>query len=132
MIEGHEKFRIGGEKNGGIIGDEFYIEVNFDGDDKCERLKITFPDGKFSIIRKEHLNAILFAIGTEAEQRKMIPQVERRSRWYETHIEVVAKKNIKKGEKISFPLKITLPTFEEEVIAEAKRDVIKSNYPLLG
>ena len=33
-------------------------------------------------------------------------------------IGVTAKKDIKKGEKINFPLKITLPTFEQEAIAE--------------
>jgi len=123
MITGHEKFRLTdlGKKN------DFTIEVNYKGDEdaetnECKILKITFSDGKECYIEKEKLNSVLFAIGTAAEQRQMIPQVIRRSRWYETVISVKAKKDIRKGEDITFPLKITLPTEEEAVIAEIKRE----------
>ena len=65
---------------------------------------------------------MLFAIGNKEEQVKMIPQTIRRTKWYETVISVKAKKDIKKGEIITFPLKITLPTVEEEVVAEIKKE----------
>ena len=72
--------------------------------------------------------AILFAIGNEAEQRKMIPQKLTRVKWYETVVSVKATKDIRKGENITFPIKITLPSVEEEVIREVKRE---SNLGLL-
>lgn len=122
MIKTYEKFRIPDENK----EKEILVEVNWNPkDDKsndCKLLRVTFPNGDVAVVKKDHLNALLFAIGNPEEQRKMIPQTLRRSRWYETVIEVEAKQDIKKGEKISFPLKLTLPTFEEEVIAEAKKE----------
>lgn len=125
MIKGHEKLRVPDEAK----GRDFIFEVNWNTKDsktnECKKIRITHPDGGVSVIKREHLMAVLFAIGTEEQQRDLTPKVVNRSRWYETVISVEAKKDIKKGEKLTFPLKITLPTFSEEVIAEAKRDVIK-------
>ena len=125
MIKGYEKLRIPDEtKKHDII-----VEVNYNPHDKsvtdCKMIRFTVG-GKASVVKKEHLTAVLFAIGNEEEQRKMIPQIQTRSRWYETVVSVKAKKDIKKGEDLTFPLKLTLPTFSEEIIAEAKRDVIKN------
>lgn len=121
MIEGHEKFRMQDEEG----GKTFYIEVNWRDDPKindCKVLRFTFPDGSNVHILKEHLNAVLFAIGTADEQRKMIPQTIRRSKWYETIVSVKAKRDIAKGEDITFPIKITLPSVEQEAIAEIKQE----------
>ena len=122
MIRDYNKLRIPDEnKTSDIIA-----EVNWNVYDKktndCKYVRITV-DGKTSVIKKEHLYAFLFTIGNEEEQRKMIPKVETRSRWYETTISVKAKHDIKRGEEITFPLKLTLPTFSQEIIAEAKKDV---------
>ena len=121
MITTHEKFRITSEDKEDII-----FEVNWNvKDDKindCKLLKMILPDGKEYTFKKEFLNSVLFAIGTADEQRKMIPQVIRKTRWYETVISVKAKKDIIKGEDITFPLKITLPSVEEEAIAEIKKE----------
>lgn len=125
MIKSHEKMRIPDENK----ERDLVLEVNWNPKDKksndCKLIRVTYPDGSISVIRKEHLNAVLFAIGNEEEQRKMIPQVTTRSRWYETVVSVKAKSDIRKGESITFPIKLTLPSIEEEAIAEAKRDVLE-------
>jgi hypothetical protein len=134
MINGHEKFRLVDE---GGSGKEFFLEVNWKGDDHCKHIRFTFPDGKQAVIKKEHLHAILFAIGNAEEQKKMIPMVERTSRHYETVIGITATKDIKKGEQIVTKIALALPTFEQEVIAEAKRELIekgkiKTTTPIIG
>lgn len=128
MLSSHESFRFADRGT----GKEFHAEVNWNGDDKCENVRFTFPNGDKVTIKRNELNAMLFAMGNADDQRKMIPQYERRSRWYETVVSVVAKNRIEKGEKITFPLKLTLPTFEEEVIAEMKKDVLKTTSPIIG
>lgn len=124
MISSYEKLRLPDENK----LQDLILEVNWNPYDKktneCKYVRVT-AGGKTSVIKKEHLNAALFAIGNEEEQRKMIPQIQRRSRWYETVVSVKANNDIKKGENITFPIKLTLPTFEEEVIAEVKKDVIE-------
>lgn len=88
-------------------------------------IKVTFPNGQEQIIRREHLHAILFAISGPEEQRKLIPETTIKTRWYETVVGVVAKKDIRKGEEIRFPIKLSLPTFEEEIIGDMKREMIE-------
>lgn len=128
MIKKHQIFRVPDENK----EKDLLIEVNWSPKDEktnnCKYLRLIFPDKTISLIKKESLNAILFMIGTEEEQRKMIPQVTRKSRWYETVVSVEATKDIRKGESLTFPIKLTLPTIDEEVIAEAKRDVVESGY----
>lgn len=130
MIKGYEKFRVPDENK----GEPIVVEVNWNPYDKtvtdCKLIRIILPGGHTAVVKKEHLNAILFAIGNEEEQRKMIPQVTRRSKWYETVVSVKATKDIKKGQELTFPIKLTLPTIEAEAIAEVKREVLKSGYEL--
>ncbi len=121
MITNHEKFRLIDENKNG----EFFIEVNWNEKDatinECKLLKFVFPDGKCIFVKREHLNAILFAIGKEEDQRKMIPLKLSHVKWYETTVSIKAKKDIHKGENITFPIKITLPSVEQEAISEIKR-----------
>lgn len=125
MLVGYEKLRIPDETK----KHELLLEVNWNPYDETSKdgklIRITMG-GKSAIIKREHLNAVLFAIGTAEDQRKMIPQVQRTSRWYETVVSVKATKNIAKGEEITFPIKLTLPTIEKEIIAEAKRDLLET------
>lgn len=120
MITSHEKFKVPDEGK----THELIFEVNWNPHDKksnnCQIVRVTMPNGDAVLIRKEHLNAILFAIGTEEEQQKMIPQTLTHSRIYETVVGVTAQKDIRKGEKVIFPIKLTLPTLEETVIGEIK------------
>ena len=118
MLENYEKFLIPdlSKKH------NFTIEVNWNSEDEktnqCKVLKCTFPNGDQVFIDKKHLLELLFAIGSPEEQRSMIPQKIQRTRLYQTMIGVRAKKDIKQGEMINFPVRITLPTFEQEAIAE--------------
>ncbi len=123
MLNHYEKFRMQDEgKN-----NEFYVEVNWDKNPKtndCKVLKFTFPDGTESFVKREYLNALLFAIGSQEEQRKLIPQTITRVKWYETVVSVKAKKDIPKGDLITFPIKLSLPSMEQEAIAEVKKSII--------
>lgn len=116
MIDGHEIFRVPDESK----THEFKIEVNWEPKNPkindCKLLRFIFPNGEVALVKKEHLNAILFVLGTADEQKRLIPRVERRSRWYETVVSVKAKKDIRRGEEITFPIKLSLPAFEEEVL----------------
>ena len=128
MIENYEKFRISDlnkEK-------DFFVEVNYKDDpeiNQCKILKITFPNKDIAYVKRDQLMAFLFAIGRPEDQRKMIPQTIRRTRWYETVIGVKATKDIRKGEMMNFPIKISLPDVSEEVISEIKKDYIIEKKP---
>ena len=120
MITEYEKFRMEDiNKN-----NDWFVEVNWEdkeGIKNSEMLKITFPDGKIAYTKREHMLSMIFAIGRPEDQRDIIPYKIRKSRWYETIVSVKAKKNIEKGENITFPLKITLPSVEEEVIQKTNK-----------
>ena len=128
MIEKYDKFRISDlnkEK-------DFFVEVNYKDDpeiNQCKILKITFPNKDIAYVKRDQLMAFLFAIGRPEDQRKIIPQRINRTRWYETVIGVKATKDIRKGEMMNFPIKISLPDVSEEVISEIKKDYIIEKKP---
>lgn len=120
MIETYEKFRIEDQDK----KNDFFIEVNW-SDDKdvkeCRILKITFPNGEKAFIKRENLNAMLFAIGRKEDQRKMIPQKIETVHHYKTVLGIKATKDIHKGENINFPVEMTVPcSFTKEMIGEFK------------
>lgn len=126
MIEGYEKFRLSDEgKN-----NEFFVEVNWDEKNdktnKCQILKFTFPDGTESFIRREYLNAMLFAISSEEDQRKMIPQTITKVRWHETVVGVKATKDIAKGEQVVFPIKLSCQFVQENEVGRVKHKQISA------
>jgi|SRR5581483_3407329 len=120
MIKSYQKLRAPDENK----TNDVMLEVNWSAkDDKsneCKLIRVTLGD-KSAVIKKEHLLSMIFAMGTEEEQRKLIPQSITTSRWYESIISVTAKNDIKKGESITFPIKLSLPSVEEEVIGEIKK-----------
>lgn len=122
MLRNHEKFKML-DKAG---KNTFWIEANWNPEDENTNegkvLKFTFPKGETAFIKREDLHQILFALGTEEQQRKLIPQTLTKVRWYETVLSIKATKDIKKNEQITFPIKITLPPLEQEVIGELKKD----------
>lgn len=122
MIDRHLKFKLPDENK----EKEFTMEVNWDLKDsktnECKIVKFTFPNGDVAMVKKEYLHAALFAIGKREEQMKMIPQKDISVKWYETVIGIKATKDIHKGEMINIPIKLSLPTREEEAIAELKAD----------
>lgn len=121
MLKDHEKFRLKDVKN----LNHLLLEVNWEPDNEltndCKFIKATFPGNQTAIIKKEDFMQMLFAIGNPEEQRKSIPVTLHKVRWYETVLSVVAKKDIAKGEKITFPIKLSLPTERDEIIAEVKK-----------
>jgi hypothetical protein len=130
MLTTHEQLRVPDENK----ENDLILEVNWNPkDDKtnnCKMIRVVLPDGKVAMIRKEHLVAVLFAMGNEEEQRKMIPQTLHHVRWYETILSVRAKKTIEKGELITFPIKLSLPSLEQEALGQIKKDVAKSQFSL--
>lgn len=116
MIHGHEMIRFPDENK----ERDLVFEVNWNQSDKkskeCKLIRVHYPDGSKAVIKREHLHAFLFAIGTEDQQREMLPIRKTQSRWYETVISVKAKKDIHKGEEITFPLKLTIPLQETETL----------------
>lgn len=125
MIKFHNKWKLLA-----VSGKDFIAEVNWneeDGIKDCKVIRFTFPDGTQSVIKREHLHEILFSIGTEEQQRELIPQIQTEVEWYETVVGVKATKNIAKGEMMNFPIKISLPARKKEVIGK----IPKSIHPLI-
>ena len=125
MLSEYEKFRFVDEAKGG----EFYAEVNWNPKDKksnkCQLIRFTFPNGEVAIVRRDVLNAVLFTMGTEEMQRKMIPQTIHKNWWYETTVSVRAKQPIAAGQLITFPIKLSMPAIADTVINEIKEDYAK-------
>src|SRR3990167_176864 len=119
MIDYYEKFRLLDENK----ENEFYAEVNWDSEDKksnqSKLIRFTFPDGKTAVVKKELLNTMLFAIGTEDEQRQMIPQTLETVHHYKTLLGIKANKEIAKGEMLNFPIELSIPcaTLRKEIIS---------------
>ena len=124
MLTEHEIFQIPT-----INKKDFRIEVNYKPDDpatnECKILKLKFPDGSTDYVKREHLYSFLFAIGRPEDQRKIVPQKLTKVRWYETVLGVKATKDIRKGEMMNFPIKISIPSVEEEVIGEIRKSKLK-------
>lgn len=120
MLDTYEKFRIKDESG----DNHFFVEVNWDLKDKkineCKLLKITFPDGKIAYVKRELMHEMLFAIGDAESQKKMIPQKVIHTKWLETVLGIKATKDIRKGEMINVPVKISLPSQEEEIIGKLR------------
>lgn len=101
------------------------LEVNWNSDDQkiadCKVIKMTLPGGKELFVKKEEFLSFLWLMGNNDEHMKMIPQTLTRSRWYETVLSVKATKDIRKGENLTFPIKLSMPDYTEEVIGNLQR-----------
>ena len=87
---------------------------------------MTYNDKEY-FIDKKILLEILFVIGKPEEQQKMIPQTLKKVKWYETILGIKATKDIRKGEMINVPIKLTLPTEERDIISKISRPANGSN-----
>lgn len=125
MIKTYEKLRIVDEAK----DNDFFAEVNWESTDErtggCKIIKFTFPNGQTAFVKRELLNAFLFTIGSADDQRDMVPKKIIRTKEYETVVSIEATKDIFKGQKITFPLKLSLPMSEDEVIDRSKRNKVK-------
>lgn len=134
MIDGYQKFRVPDHSGKNHI----IAEVNWDENDpevsKCRVVKFNFPDGSKSIVKRDDLNQILFAIGDKEAQMNLIPQELQAVHWRKTILGVKAHKDIKKGEMVNFPIEISFPctnvakqiigakTFSKEVKREQAKE----------
>lgn len=129
MIQNFEKFVMPDETR----NHDFFVEVNWNPKDpktnECKYLKITFPNGDECILKREHLNQVLFAIGNPEDQRKLIPQKIEKVHVRKTVLTIKAQKDIKKGEDIVVPHTYEMPcTFYKDVIgADAWAKEMKKN-----
>lgn len=123
MIKGYEKFRVPDINK----HKDFIAEVNWNPYDKssneCKLVRFTFPSGDTSVVKREHLHAILFAIGKEDDQKKLIPETVTRIRNYETVLGITATKDISKGEKINVHVKIPIPLSQDDVLVGSKKKI---------
>lgn len=131
MISYYEKFRLideGKEK-------DFFAEVNWNKKDKaskdCKLIKFTFPNGETAVIKKELLNAMLFAMARADEQRQMIPVKIQPVHWKTVQVSLKATKDIRKGEDIIMnPFKVSVPCDQVKEIMGVdkwKKEVDKFN-----
>lgn len=85
---------------------EFMVNWN-DKVQNCEYVKIKI-DKEEAILRREHLAGLIFMLGTDEEQRKLIPQKVIETNRFETVLGITATKDIRKGEKIN--VRVSIPT----------------------
>lgn len=121
MLKSHEKFRMIDENK----QNEFFIEVNRNPKDKtsndCQLIIFVHPDGTETTIKREHVMSMVFAMGTEEQQRNLIPQRITETRFYKTVLGIKATKDIAKGEMINVPVQIPLPPVQREVVGSIKQ-----------
>lgn len=100
------------------------VEVNWNPKDKktneCKVVRLIYPNGQTALVKREHLHGVLFSIGREEDQQKLVPQTLTRIRNYETMLGITATKNIAKGEKINVHVKIPIPLTQDDVYAGAR------------
>lgn len=114
MVENHQKFLLGEEGE-----HRFFMEVNWEDHERsnhCKLIKVTFPDGKETYVKREHIHSMLFAISNETQQAQIIPYKQETIRNLETMLGITATKNIQKGEKINVRVKIPIPLDKQEKI----------------
>ena len=121
MIKSHEMLMVPDENKEKPLK----IEVNWNPKDKrsneAKLLRFIYPNGDEAIVRREHFQSILFALGKQEDQKDMIPYTVTSTRWYETTVGVKAMKDIKKGEMVVFPVKFHIPSVTQEVIGDIRK-----------
>lgn len=112
------------------------MEVNWnpenENENKCKMIRIVTPEGKRYVVKKEEFLSFLWMIGNDEEHMKMIPQKNIDVRWYETVVSVKATKNIAKGEQITFPIKLTLPSEEKEIVGSLTKEILEGKKKIIS
>ena len=84
---------------------------------KCKYVRFVLPGGD-CVVHKDHLRSIMFIIGTDEEQRRMGKRRVTTVRTMTKRVEVVTTRDIRKGEKLVFPLTITVPIDIQDKVLE--------------
>lgn len=106
MITKHRKFSI---RDASGRNESLDIEVNWSNNKSvrgCKHLKVTIRDEKV-ILSRDQLWMLIFMFSEEDQQEKMLPIVETVVRHHETIVDLVAKNDIKKGEKYAVHMTIS-------------------------
>lgn len=134
MILQYEAFTLHDEAK----ENDITAEVNWDTTDQKTKdsqvVRMTFPDGKQAFINRDELNFLLFAIGKEEDQRKMIPQKLQPVHHWEKTLQLKAKTDIPKGGDIVVKVHGSIPCLlTKEIIGDAafgeevRREMTKKN-----
>lgn len=114
----------------------FTAEVNWNPEDaksnKSKVIRLKCSDGKEAYVTREDLLQFFFAIGTPEQQQKLMPQTLTKMRWYETILTVKAHKDIRRGEEVTFPVKLSLPPIEDEVVSAIAQSKTRTSFPIIG
>jgi len=109
-------------------GGEAVIEVNWNKLVKQKGfIKLTIGEEEI-VLSREHLYAILFIVGSAAEQEKMISPFLKKTlvTKYTKIIGITATKDVKKGEFLNVPLEFTLnPETRQVIIGKGSLGTIK-------
>lgn len=122
MITTHEKMRLPDEDG----KNHWALEVNWNPEDartnECKIIRATAPNGEKSFIKREYFHSFLFAISKAEDQQKLVPQIIKKVHSKETVFQVVATKDIRKGEPITFAAKVDFdcPYYKQEVLSTPK------------
>ena len=104
---------------------DLVVEMNWNPKDpltnEAKILRVKLPGSKHSYIKRDELHRLMLIIGTRPQKSQLIPELIRRSRWYETKLGVEASKDIRKGDMIIFDVKIPLPDEREVVWGRTER-----------
>ena len=90
-------------------GGDVTVEVNWNKLVKNKGFVRIAIDGKEAVLSREHLYAVLFIIGSAAEQEKMISPFLKKTQVtkYQKVIGITAQRDVKKGEFLNVPLEFT-------------------------
>lgn len=121
MLETYERFTL--PLKG--IHKPIIAEVNWDLEDEdiknCRTIRFVFPDGTKGYMKKDHLFAMLFAMGSEREQEKIVPQTITKTRHYITDLWIKVPSGAKGGDTLKTRVNISLPSVTQEVYADVSR-----------
>ncbi|MFZ2151789.1 MAG: hypothetical protein WAV09_01630 [Minisyncoccia bacterium] len=134
MIHEYQKMQLPDEAK----AHDIVVEVNWNIKDvksnECQLIRFTFPNGDTALVKREHLNQVLFSIGDPEDQRKLLPQKIETVHHQVMNLKVKAKQDIKKGEEIilreialSVPCSIAREVvgganFQAEIAAQRAKD----------
>lgn len=73
-----------------------------------------------AIVSIKDMNQILFALSDREDQMKLTPLTQQPVHWRKTMLGVTATKDVKKGERLNFPIEISFPCTNMREIMGAK------------
>ena len=105
MIKDHRKLSLQDLAN---RGNDVDLEVNWNSSVKdCKSIRVHMG-GKEAVISRDHLWSLILLMSKDEQQEGMLPVIHVPVSHYETVVSVMAKKNVRKGETMNFPLSVSI------------------------